>query len=230
MTMTNESYQVIVFDMTGFSMANMDYTPVKFMIKVFEANYPESLGAVLVHSAPWVFQGIWSVIKGWLDPVVASKVHFTKSAADLAQFIDIKSVPKELGGQEEWTYSYIEPVPGENQRMQDTATRARFEQEREAIVREYEAVTVKWVKTGEEVLKGQRLQLADKLRQNYWQLDPYVRARSLYDRWGVIKGGGVIDFHPSAQLGSTARVVNGGLNRDSTERRSLYHNAQEDVD
>jgi hypothetical protein len=47
----------IVFDMTGFSMANMDYTPVKFMIKCFEANYPESLGAVLVHKAPWLFQG-----------------------------------------------------------------------------------------------------------------------------------------------------------------------------
>ena len=43
--------------MTGFSMANMDYTPVKFMIKCFEANYPESLGVVLVHKAPWVFQG-----------------------------------------------------------------------------------------------------------------------------------------------------------------------------
>jgi len=58
-----------------------------------------------------------------------------------------------------------------------------------------------------------------------------VRARSLYDRWGVIKGGGVIDFHPSsAQLGSGARVVNGGLNRNSAERRSLYHDAQEDVD
>lgn len=36
---------------------SQDYTPVKFMIKCFEANYPESLGAVLVHKAPWVFQG-----------------------------------------------------------------------------------------------------------------------------------------------------------------------------
>lgn len=44
--------------MTGFSMANMDYTPVKFMIKCFEANYPESLGAVLVHNSPWLFQGL----------------------------------------------------------------------------------------------------------------------------------------------------------------------------
>ena len=34
--------------MSGFSLANMDYTPVKFMIKCFEANYPESLGSVLL--------------------------------------------------------------------------------------------------------------------------------------------------------------------------------------
>lgn len=27
------------------------------MIKCFEANYPESLGSVLVHKAPWLFQG-----------------------------------------------------------------------------------------------------------------------------------------------------------------------------
>lgn len=51
--------QTIVFDMTGFSMANMDYTPVKFMVKCFEANYPECLGAVLVHKAPWIFQGMF---------------------------------------------------------------------------------------------------------------------------------------------------------------------------
>lgn len=27
------------------------------MIKCFEANYPECLGTVLVHKAPWIFQG-----------------------------------------------------------------------------------------------------------------------------------------------------------------------------
>ena len=34
-----------------------DYSPLKFMIKCFEANYPESLGVVLIHKAPWIFQG-----------------------------------------------------------------------------------------------------------------------------------------------------------------------------
>lgn len=48
---------MIIFDMTNFTLANMDYAPVKFIIKCFEANYPESLGAVLIHNAPWIFSG-----------------------------------------------------------------------------------------------------------------------------------------------------------------------------
>lgn len=54
--------------MSNFTLANMDYTPVKFIIKCFEANYPESLGAVLVYKAPWVFQGNFS-------PKVTVNVH-----------------------------------------------------------------------------------------------------------------------------------------------------------
>ena len=102
-------------------MANMYYTPVKFMIKVFEANYPESLGAVLVHKAPWIFQSVWTIIKGWLDPVVAAKIHFTKHLEDLEQYIPRSQIVKELGGDENWEYHYIEPVSGENDLMQHEA-------------------------------------------------------------------------------------------------------------
>jgi hypothetical protein len=37
--------------------ARQEYAPVKFIIKCFEANYPESLGLLLIHNAPWVFSG-----------------------------------------------------------------------------------------------------------------------------------------------------------------------------
>src|SRR3954453_5427887 len=99
--------------MTDFSMANMDYTPVKFMIKCFEANYPESLGTVLVYKAPWVFNAIWTIIRGWLDPVVAGKVHFAKNLEELSHYVPKSQIPKELGGEEKWEYKYPEAVPGE---------------------------------------------------------------------------------------------------------------------
>ncbi|KEY64759.1 hypothetical protein S7711_05409 [Stachybotrys chartarum IBT 7711] len=189
----------IIFDMTGFTLANMDYTPVKFMIKCFEANYPESLGAVLVHNAPWVFQGIWKIIRGWLDPVVAAKVHFTNQRAGLEEFIEPSRIAKELGGDEDWEYKYVEPVPGENDRMKDTASREKLQAARQELVKSFEAATLQWIKAsqGEEAkeLKEKRTAIAAQLRDNYWKLDPYVRARSLYDREGIIQEGGKIDWY-----------------------------------
>ncbi|KAK3942080.1 Cral trio domain protein [Diplogelasinospora grovesii] len=190
----------IVFDMTGFSMANMDYTPVKFMIKCFEANYPECLGAVLVHKSPWIFQGIWKVIKGWLDPVVANKVHFTNSLKEVEEFVPAKQVPKELEGEEDWEYKYVEPVPGENDKMKDTQTRDRLLAARELLVKEYEAATINWIKNPtDDSIKAKRDALAARLREDYWNLDPYVRARSFYDRTGVLLPGGKTDYYPQGQ-------------------------------
>ena len=158
------------------------------MIKCFEANYPESLGAVLVHKSPWLFQGIWAIIRGWLDPVVASKVHFTSNTSELAEFIDSKQIPTELGGEEKWDYSYIEPVAGENALMKDTATRDRLQAERAQLVEAFEAKTVEWIDgDASEEVKKERQKLAEQLRENYWKLDPYIRARTLYDRTGFLK-------------------------------------------
>ncbi|KAG9243866.1 CRAL-TRIO domain-containing protein [Calycina marina] len=187
----------VVFDMTGFSLANMDFAPVKFMIQCFEANYPESLGVVLIHKAPWVFQGIWKIIKGWLDPVVASKVHFTNDSKAMEQFIPASQIIKELNGAEDWSYSYVNPVPGENDKMKDTATRDRLLEARQVIVKQYESAVLAWIHGTSTVedSKIKRNQIANQLREDYWQLDPYVRARSHYDRVGLIQPGGKLSFY-----------------------------------
>lgn len=210
----------IVFDMTDFSMANMDYTPVKFMIKCFEANYPESLGTVLVYKAPWVFNAIWSIIRGWLDPVVAGKVHFAKNVDELSHYVPKSQIPTELGGEEKWTYQYPEPVPGENDKMKEEKPKQELEAERAEIVNKYEATVLDWVHAGDAATSGKSLEerrrardeMAEQLRQNYWKLDPYVRARTLYDRMGVIQSGGQLDFYGkgkenTAAAGAPGKVV-----------------------
>ncbi|KAK5172880.1 phosphatidylinositol transfer protein csr1 [Saxophila tyrrhenica] len=198
----------IVFDMTDFSMANMDYTPVKFMIKCFEANYPESLGSVLVYKSPWIFQGIWKIIRGWLDPVVAGKVHFASHVEDLQEFIPRDHIPKELGGTEEWTYSYVEPTEGENARMADTAGKEKVLEERKELVRSYESETMAWAH-GEDKGEG-RGRLAERLAENYWRADPFLRARSLYDRTGVLREGGKLEFYSSGKAAGAAAASTGG--------------------
>jgi hypothetical protein len=196
--------------MTNFSMANMDYAPVKFMIKCFEANYPESLGAVLVYRAPWIFNTVWTLIRGWLDPVVAGKVHFVKTPEELENFVPRDRIPAELGGDEKWEYKYVEPQEGENDRMKDSAKREELQGVRAEIVKRYERAVLDWIHEGSqdaETLKQRREsrdKVAEELRSNYWVLDPYVRARTLYERIGVLGEGGKLDFYPNKEEGKDA--------------------------
>lgn len=212
MLSTSTDMATIVFDMTDFSMANMDYTPVKFMIKCFEANYPESLGVILVHKAPWVFQGIWTIIKGWLDPVVARKVHFTKTVGDLEDYIPRNRIMKELGGDDDWSYSYAEPRPGENARMTDSNEEESKKQllaTRDEMIRDYEQATIKWIDAHvASTMNDERALLGEGLRSNYWKLDPYLRARTHYDRIGVIQEGGKLDFYPLPRTTITNNIIN----------------------
>lgn len=185
------------------------------MIKCFEANYPESLGVVLVHRSPWIFHGklftcarainrrelshlgIWKIIKGWLDPVVASKIHFTKTIEEFQEFVEKSHIPKELGGDDPWSYHYVEPVPGENKATSNVTTRQQLLDQRASLVKEYETATQQWIRDSNARAGWQqkRAELTERLRSSYWELDPYLRARTLYDRTGMIREGGKIQFY-----------------------------------
>jgi hypothetical protein len=63
---------------------------------------------------------------------------------------------------------------------------------------------LEWVHEGEktqnlEERRKERDEVAENLRQNYWKVDPYVRARTLYDRIGLLHDGGQLAFYPQAQ-------------------------------
>ena len=180
-----------IFDMTDFGLSNMDNTPLRFIIKCFEANYPESLGSLLIHRAPWIFQGIWKIIKGWLDPDIASKIHFTNTAKDLEEFIEPGLILREWGGENPWEYRYIEPQPGENSAMEDMESRRRIEAQRLEWTQTYEETVLEWINDENwlekrDEFRSRRDKIAQQLYDNYWELDPHIRARSLYDRIGLI--------------------------------------------
>jgi len=117
-------------------------------------------------------------------------------------FVPRSRIITELGGPENWAYKYLEPVPGENDKMKDVATRDRLIQQRSLIVDEFEKGTLDWIQ-GEgdaEGIKKRRNEIANRLREDYWGLDPYIRARSYYDRAGLINPGGKLQFYPPAAV------------------------------
>ncbi|KAF8939893.1 CRAL-TRIO domain-containing protein [Dissophora ornata] len=180
----------LVFDMTGFGLSNMDYSFVKFLVQCFEAYYPESLGVLVIHKAPIVFRGVWKIIEPWLDPVVVSKIRFTRSDKELTEVIDAEFLPNKYdGGKSQYAFKYLPVVPGENDRMNDTETKERLLEEWRAVMWKFEALTREWIsckKTegarSEEVIEAERLGLTKDIRAAYFNLDPYIRARTLYHR------------------------------------------------
>jgi hypothetical protein len=186
----------IVFDLTSFSLGNWEFPPVKFIIDCFQENYPESLGAMIFYNAPWIFSSFWKMINGILDPVVAAKVHFITGAKALEELIPRENILKELGGEEDWEYEYVEPVAGENDKLNDTAARDIILAERNSLGADLFSLTTQWIADPKTDL-GIRDQVVEKLRKNYWDLDPYVRARTVLDRTGVIKGDGTVTEKPT---------------------------------
>lgn len=132
-----------------------------------------------------------------MDPVVASKVQFTKSADDLSQFIAPENILKDLGGTDDWTYKYIEPDPTENDLQNDTETKNAVMAERMSIALDFILQTSAWI--GETSLAGEaadettvretkerRADSIARLRKCYWKIDPYIRARCQMDREGLV--------------------------------------------
>ncbi|KAJ5319900.1 hypothetical protein N7508_000183 [Penicillium antarcticum] len=188
----------IVFDLTSFTLGNWEFPPVKFIIDCFQENYPESLGAMIFYNAPWIFSSFWKIINGILDPMVAAKVHFITGAKALEELVPRENILKELGGEEDWEYEYVEPVAGENDKLNDTATRDIILAKRNSLGADLFSLTTQWIADPKADLEI-RDQIVEKLRKNYWELDPYVRARTVLDRTGVIKGDGTVSFYPAAK-------------------------------
>ena len=144
--------------------------------------------------------------------MVASKVHFTKNVEEFETFVERSHIIEELGGDDPWKYQYVEPTPSENEKMNDIATRDRLIEERAATVEEFEQLTQQWIKEPRAV-EQRRGELVASLRNGYWQLDPYIRSRSLYDRTGVIREGGVVQHYGPKKKDTTptASLPNGPL-------------------
>ncbi|KAI0527734.1 CRAL-TRIO domain-containing protein [Xylaria bambusicola] len=194
----------VVFDLTDFSLSNMEWQPVKFIIRAFEANYPECLGALLIHNAPWIFSGIWKVIRGLLDPVVAAKVDFTRNTEGLEKYIPRENIISDVGGGDDWAYSYVEPSEDEDIKISlGGVEREEILSERREIAERFLSATQEWIKheeVGEHeeaAIQAQlRINAVEALWSNYWKLDPYVRSRTNLDRTGVIGAEGEIEMYP----------------------------------
>ncbi|EPY53360.1 sec14 cytosolic factor family protein [Schizosaccharomyces cryophilus OY26] len=180
----------VLFDMSKFSLSNMDYSFVKYLSSCLECYYPESLGVCILHKSPWIFRGIWNIIKGWIKPEITEKIIFTQNSKDLEKYIGRHMIPATLGGDNQNSFEYVEPKENENQSVvqgsleKETALAHYY-----AYYNEWEQRSLQWAKTPNEDLQNEKLRLScdiagAQFAKDYWNVDKYLRARTVYDRLG----------------------------------------------
>lgn len=66
-------------------------------------NSPETMGKFYIINAPFLFTTVWSIVKGWLDPVTVSKIVILGKSYkdDLLKQIPAENLPKDFGGKSE---------------------------------------------------------------------------------------------------------------------------------
>jgi hypothetical protein len=84
----------------GISKVSSVYGYVRQASALSQNYYPERLGRLYLINAPWGFAGVFSVVKGFLDPVTVQKIHVLGSnyQKELLEHVPAENLPKMFGG------------------------------------------------------------------------------------------------------------------------------------
>ena len=84
----------------GLSKVSSVYSYVKEASAMSQNYYPERLGKLYLVNAPWGFSSVFSVVKGFLDPVTVQKIHVLGAGyqKELLAQVPAENLPTILGG------------------------------------------------------------------------------------------------------------------------------------
>lgn len=178
--------------MTGAGMANVDPAGSKFMTEIFPRYYPGAIAVVIIHRAPKLFEGVWPIVKRMMSPEAVKRIHFTRTVTDLERWIHRSQIPFWMGGDDPWKFQYPEPRPNESKHFKNDAAVEKLTRERQTTAANFEKTTRELLRATQNgdadisEIKERREGHVRRSREIFWMLDPMQRARSFYDRWGMI--------------------------------------------
>lgn len=91
-----------IMDLKGVTLTKIPsvYSNISQASTLSQNYYPERLGKLYLINAPWGFSTIWSVLKGWIDPVTVQKIKILGSGyqKELLSQVPAENLPVEFGG------------------------------------------------------------------------------------------------------------------------------------
>jgi hypothetical protein len=91
-----------IMDLKGVGVTKVPsvYSYVKQASAMSQNYYPERLGRLYLINAPWGFSTVFSVVKGWLDPITVEKIHVLGAnyQKELLEQVPAENLPEIFGG------------------------------------------------------------------------------------------------------------------------------------
>lgn len=91
-----------IMDLKGVTLTKVPqvYTHIRQVSALSQNYYPERLGRLYLINAPWGFSTVWSVVKGWIDPVTVQKIQILGGGyqSELLKQVPAENLPVEFGG------------------------------------------------------------------------------------------------------------------------------------
>ena len=90
----------VLVDLEGFGYSNSDLSCLKNSLTIIDNYFPERLANMWFIHANWLFMKLWAVVKPWVAPRTAEKIHFFGAEYEqrLPELIDPQVLPKQYGG------------------------------------------------------------------------------------------------------------------------------------
>ncbi|KAI8928400.1 hypothetical protein BC831DRAFT_448580 [Entophlyctis helioformis] len=88
---------LIVVDLNGFGVSNMNYELVPLFYEIFQKHFPQLIGQVLVLNYGWIHAGIWSMVRTALTADATERLRFI-STKELPSHLPIENIPSAFGG------------------------------------------------------------------------------------------------------------------------------------
>lgn len=184
-----EEGNTFIFDCTDLKLENFDLRAIHLIISHANVLYPNSAAQVMIHKAPRFLERSWKFILPLIDPYIASRIRFTRKTSDLLSQISIEQLPAHLGGCSRHEYKWSPPNKDDDIPLSHVVRRRELLKQRQELLLSLEQLTYQWIKElnpqHAEFLQSQRKSLLAQCARNYWELDPYIRSRSLFDRNGI---------------------------------------------
>ncbi|XP_072171521.1 motile sperm domain-containing protein 2-like [Diadema setosum] len=97
---------VVMEDMTGAGLANMDIEMVRFMITCFELYFPAFVDMLYIYDMPWILNAAWKIVENFLSAVAREHIKFIRGK-EVQTYIDLDSLPPHMGGSDTYEWRYI---------------------------------------------------------------------------------------------------------------------------